>query len=183
MAKVIEVTACQICPHKTQYNKCGHPSAYEHRDEHKLLPMEGIADFCCLEDKDDYVENEFDIDRDFDDNPKDGKTMPPPFQFTEMAEAEGWSIFYTGIQDDVNNLYELQRIDEAEEFDSDESAMIHVVEKAIEYPQGFNAEALLYLSRYSPNEINKRIKPAVGQELFDKLNEVMRYTEFDKIQF
>lgn len=62
MAKVIEVTACIICPYKNQYNNCGNPEAREHGDCHKQLPAEGIADFCCLQDKDDYVESEFDID-------------------------------------------------------------------------------------------------------------------------
>ncbi len=254
MAKVIEVTACIICPYKNQYNNCGNPEAREHGDCHKQLPAEGIADFCCLQDKDDYVESEFDIDMEpgdipdyvpesgdrvytkkdfieiakgnkqyakflrsrctwqhpetlveedlregeiveFDgtylltggndeefeyDNPKEGKTMPPPFRFSEMAEAEGWGIFYTGINDGVHNLYELQRLDMEEFFPDDKTAITHVVVMAINKPKGIHAEALLYLARYSPNEIDSIVRKAVGDETFAELKEVMRYTEFDK---
>ena len=180
MAKVIEVTACQICPHKTQYNKCGHPSAYEHRDEHKLLPTEGIADFCCLPDKDDYVESEFDIDRDFDKNSKDGEKMPPPFHYNNVAEDEGWCISYTGIQNETFNLYRLEKFDDIGNFENDNEAIVHVVIMAINKPKGIHAQALLYLAKYSPNEITSRVKEAVGEETFAELKEVMRYTEFDK---
>lgn len=182
MAKVIEVTACQTCPYKTQYNKCGHPSAYEHRDEHKLLPTEGIADFCCLPDKDDYVESEFDIDRDFDENSKDGGKMPPPFHYNNVAEDEGWGIFYTALNDDTHNLYELQRFDDIGNFKDDHEAKEYVVDQAMEKPKSHYAEALLWLARYCPDEIDD-IKLLIGQEKFAKLKEVMRYTEFDKIQF
>lgn len=226
MTKVIEVFTCATCPYKTQHNKCGHPSAYEHRDEHKLLPEDGIADFCTLQDKDDYVESEFDIDRDFDEEseqentpaidrmynsdewveaqrneigirneydehgneikqPAKGKrykTMPPPFYYNNVAEDEGWGIFYTAIDDDTHNLYELQRNDAIGNFEDDQEAKEYVVDQALEKPKSHYAEALLWLARYCPDEIDD-IKLLIGEEKFAKLKEVMRYTEFDKIQF
>lgn len=183
MAKVIEVTGCSLCPYHQEEGKdniCLNNDA-----KFYLIPKETFSDTtfpekCPLTDKDDYLESEFDIDRDFDDNPKDEKTMPPPFQFHKEAEDEGWGIFYTGMQDATHNLYELQRLDMEGFFPDDNTAIIHVVVMVINKPKGIHAEALLYLAKYSPNEIDSVVRKAVGDETFAELKEVMRYTEFDK---
>jgi len=225
MAKVIEVTACQTCPYRGEFNTCLHPAAPYHNDHLKPLPEEGIADFCCLQDKDDYVENEFDIDRDFDKKPeqenipaiermynsdewveaqrneigtpdeydehgneikqpakgKRWKTMPPPFHYNNVAEDEGWCIVYTGINDDTHNLYELQT-NKIGEFETNYDAKLGVVERAIYDHKGIHAVALLWLARYCVDEIDD-IRLYIGDELWAKLKQVMRGTEFDKLNF
>lgn len=173
MAKVIEVTDCRSCPY-VGCVKCNHPESYGF-----MTPSSGIDPECPLPDKDDYVESEFDIDRDFDDNPKDGKTMPPPFYYNNVAEDEGWCISYTGIQDETFNLYRLEKFDDIGNFENDYEAITHVVVMAINQPKGIHAQALIYLAKYSPNEITSRVKEAVGEDTFAELKEVMRYTEFD----
>lgn len=178
-AKVIEVTACQTCPYLGEFNTCLHPEAPYHNDHLKSLPDEGIADFCCLQDKDDYLESEFNGDSDSDENPKDEKIMPPPFYYNNVAEDEGWCISYTGIQSEIFNLYRLEKYDDIGNFENDDEAITHVVVMAINQPKGIHAEALLYLARYSPNEISSRVRDAVGAETFAELKEVMRHTEFD----
>lgn len=181
MPKVIEVTGCQTCPYKTEYNKCGHPAAHEHRDEHKLLPTDGsIADFCCLHDKDDYLESEFDIDQDFDDNPKDGPTMPPPFMFNDQAENEGW-IIACESEGRTKAFYFIDT--DSVDFPDKTVALKYVVKQALRMPKGIHAEALIYLSKHSPEYISTTVKETVGEIAFAELKEVLRYTEFDKIQF
>lgn len=176
MAKVIEVTECRSCPY-VGCVKCNHPES-----DGFMTPPSGIDPECPLTDKDDYLESEFDIDRNPDDNQKDGKTMPPPFYYNNVAEDEGWGIFYTAIDDDTHNLYELQRNDDIGNFKDDHEAKEYVVDQAMEKPKSHYAMALLWLSKYCPDEIDD-IKLLIGEEKFAKLKEVMRYTEFDKIQF
>lgn len=183
MAKVIEVTNCWNCPHgQEDHSKPGLNKFCTQIHETTFLPREGILPDCPLPDKDDYVESEFDIDRNPDDNQKDGKTMPPPFYYNNVAEDEGWGIFYTAIDDDTHNLYELQRNDDIGNFKDDHEAKEYVVDQAMEKPKSHYAMALLWLSKYCPDEIDD-IKLLIGEEKFAKLKEVMRYTEFDKIQF
>lgn len=93
----------------------------------------------------------------------------------------GWAIFYTGEQNATHNLYELQCVGELEIFATDDEAILHVVDKVIESPKdGPYAEALLFLAKHSPNEIDSVIRRAIGPEKFATLKEVMRHTAFDQ---
>lgn len=98
----------------------------------------------------------------------------------KLAFAEGWGIFFTDQQDATHNLYELQKLDESEDFESDDAAIAWVVISATLNPKGFHAEALLFLANNSPNEIDSVVRSAVSPSQFAALKEVLRYTEFDK---
>lgn len=62
----------------------------------------------------------------------------------ELAVSHGWAIF------DSSGLLEIQRDDEAQVFDSDAAAIVHIAVKAHEKPDGLEARALEFL-RTNPN--------------------------------
>jgi len=90
-------------------------------------------------------------------------------QIRKISETEGWSIFYTGIQDAVYNIFELQRLDEEAIFANDDEAIRHVVKKAIEDPKSIHASAIRFLVKESPNEVDSVIRGAVKVGLFLRL--------------
>ena len=95
-------------------------------------------------------------------------------QEAKQAYKEGWLISFTGLQDAVHNLYELQRVDEPEdgslpEFEDDDEAVKFVVEMANRNPGGLHAKAVIFLADNSPNEISSVFKDIIPTEVFNML--------------
>ncbi len=67
MSKVIEIKNCGDCPFKSEHSTvCLHPeSVHRVKDisDLRIDPDGDIPDWCPLEDKDDFCESNFDIDR------------------------------------------------------------------------------------------------------------------------
>ena len=90
-------------------------------------------------------------------------------KFEALAEAEGWGVVYTSIQDPTHSIYELQRMDEMSVFENDDAAHAHVVAAAEKDPNGFHADAIRFLVEYSPNEIDSIIRSSVGSVRLERL--------------
>jgi hypothetical protein len=88
----------------------------------------------------------------------------------------GWAVFYTGIQDATHNLYELQRVDELGIFESDKDAIKHVVRVAMEDASSVEADAIRFLAKESPNEIDSVFRDILGNDIDKCLN----YIQFTK---
>jgi|GEM_PF-5854080 len=69
MSKVIEIKKCGDCPHRSEDGTiCLHKNVVRKVskvDDIKPLDLQTIPDWCPLEDKDDFCESNFDIDRKF----------------------------------------------------------------------------------------------------------------------
>jgi hypothetical protein len=71
MSKVIEINKCSECPHmsfgRNGRTFCHHPTLKgSNRSElTKVQVNDQLPEWCPLEDKDDYCESNFDIDRKF----------------------------------------------------------------------------------------------------------------------
>lgn len=92
-----------------------------------------------------------------------------------QAWVEGWGIFHTGQQDDVHNIYELQRIDEVGKFADDTAAIKYVATKAFENPNSIYGDAIRFLIKESPAEIEVVMRSVFGDkmdELILKLNNI-----------
>lgn len=67
MSKVIEVEHCNECPFASEMKSvCLHPlyvKSVTSKTELLPIPKTGIADFCPLEDSEDFAESNFNIDR------------------------------------------------------------------------------------------------------------------------
>ncbi len=90
-------------------------------------------------------------------------------QINVVAESEGWSIVNTGLQDAVHNIFELQRLGDMLNFQNDKQAIRHVVKKAIESPDSIYADAIRFLAKESPNELDSMIQHTVGDVLYKPL--------------
>ncbi len=88
----------------------------------------------------------------------------------------GWAVFYTGIQDTTHNLYELQRVDELGIFESDKDAIKHVVRVAMEDASSLEANAIRFLAKESPNEIDSVFRDVVGNDI----DKCLDYIQFAK---
>ena len=81
--------------------------------------------------------------------------------YPNIHRAEGWGIFETGMQDASHNPYELQKYDEDDTFGDDAQAQRFVFDKAIQGSKP-HLQALFFLCRYSPNEVDSIIRESVG---------------------
>lgn len=87
----------------------------------------------------------------------------------DQARREGWDVFYTGQQDTRHNLYELQRVDEVEIFADDTLAILHVASLAHNDSSSLHADAIRFLAKNSPNEIDSMIRDVYGSNQTDDL--------------
>lgn len=86
-----------------------------------------------------------------------------------QAWEEGWDVFYTGQQDACHNLYELQRVDELGIFADDTVAILHVASLAHNDPSSLYGDAIRFLAKNSPNEIDSIIRDVYGSKQTDDL--------------
>ncbi|MEO7049537.1 MAG: hypothetical protein ABI091_29815 [Ferruginibacter sp.] len=96
----------------------------------------------------------------------------------KKAQKEGWSIFTT-IPDATHNVFELQSIDAMGVFEDDDAAIRHVVKESIKNEKGFHAQAILFLAKESPNEIDSIVRTAISEDEFRELKFALRNTEMD----
>lgn len=95
--------------------------------------------------------------------------------FPSVPSGSGWGLFYTGVQDSVHNLYEIQRVDDECIFHDDNDAIRYVVMMAIVLDgKGIEADVIRWLMRSSPNEVDNVIRNAVPEAAFNKLMEVCK---------
>lgn len=99
-------------------------------------------------------------------NEQNAKVMLDYKEIQSQAETEGWGIFYTSIQDDKHNMYELQRLDEMKIFESDDHAIRFVTDKAMSGSTA-HTEAIKWLIKESPTEISKTFKEVLSDAQFN----------------
>lgn len=87
----------------------------------------------------------------------------------QQAQLEGWDVWYTGTQDACHNLYEIQRLDEAEIFADDTLAILHVASLAHNDTSSLHGDAIRFLAKNSPNEIDSMIRDVYGNKQTDDL--------------
>jgi len=87
----------------------------------------------------------------------------------QQAQLEGWDVFHTGQQDAVHNLYELQRVDELGIFADDTLAILHVASLAHNDPSSLHADAIRFLAKNSPNEVDGIMRSIYGSKQTDDL--------------
>lgn len=87
---------------------------------------------------------------------------------------EGWGVF-KNTPDATHNIYELQKLDELEIFNSDDEAIKYVVNKAIGNPKSIHSAAILFISRNSPNEMDSIIRTVIGEGKYTELKNSLKY--------
>lgn len=88
-----------------------------------------------------------------------------------MRKSKGWYVCYTGIQDAVHNLYELQKDDDAGIFRTDDEAIQFVAWSAL----GGDDEAIKaikYLIKHSPNEIDSMFRRVLDEQTFKTIQQL-----------
>ena len=90
-------------------------------------------------------------------------------KMNQQAFKEGWCVSYTGLEDAVHNIYELQRVDELNIFINDDEAIKHVVKMAEADVTGLHAKTLKWLAKHSPNELESVVWDVIGRETYSAL--------------